>query len=151
MVHASFKFGVSANAVMKKLITFGPHENVTNPGMDGVALAYSFTVLPLDLVGSPEEKFSTVNHRLIVSISDSRLNSWHLSEDDLTKVCFEFGKRFVRDMAEGGSLPDEFTIKMPMITTSSHSGMCPFEISSLQMSNGAKIEIEGQRKIGFMR
>lgn len=117
--------------------------------MDGVALAYSFTVVPSVLIGAPEEKSSTRSHRVIVSISDTRLKGWHISDVDLPKVLFEYGKRLIRQMVESVSLPKEYTIRMPMITTVSNPGALPFEFSRLEMPNGTPFDAEVRRNMVF--
>lgn len=114
---------------MKKLIYFVTHEDVTPAGMDGAALSFPFYIVDSQLLGKPEEKSSTERHRVLVSIADARRRGWHISDEDLPKVLFEFGKRHLVEILENGAALSESTLTSRMITTASHPGPCPFEFS----------------------
>lgn len=134
---------------MKKTISFGDYENITNSGMDGMELSFPFTLVDSDLIGAPEEKSSTQDYRVIVSISDSRLRGWGLSKDELPKVLFEYGRRFVEGHIREGTLPKQNTLRMRIITTASHPGGFEFDLLRLRNPSGYRTEIEVKRKIGF--
>src|SRR4051812_5580490 len=99
------KIAASTSYAMKKKVTFGAHENVTPAGLDGIELAYPFTVVDSDQVGSARENSSTEEHRVIVSIADTRRKGWKISDEDLPKVLFEYGREFIRGLIESDSLP----------------------------------------------
>ena len=117
--------------------------------MDGVAFSFPFTVVDSDRIGSAEEESLTESRRVIVSIADTRRRSWHISDDDLPKVLFEYGKRFIKESVQGDSLPKDNTIRMPMITTVSDPAACPFDFSRLTMPGGVTFQVEVQRRMGF--
>ncbi len=134
---------------MKKVIRFAGFKDVTNPEMDGKAMSFPFSVLDCSLIGSPEEESSASSHRLIVSISGTRLAVWGLTGDDLPKVLFEYGRRHIAGMVEKDTLPDNFTIRMPIITRDTHPGPCPLELSRLGMPDHTEVIVEVRRQIGF--
>jgi hypothetical protein len=132
-------------------ITFQESENVTNPGQDGVQYSFPFIVVDSALVGTPEEKSQTQSRRIIVSISRSRLAAWRLSDEDLAKVLFEYGKRHVADLVRSNRLSADHTIRCPTITTVSHPDLlCPFDPALIDEPAGVSINVEQQKpRIGF--
>jgi hypothetical protein len=136
---------------MMFVITFGPPEDVTNPGQDGIQYSFPLTVVDTTLVGAPEEKAQTQARRVIVPISRSRLVTWRLAKEDLIKVLFEYGKRHVVELAKSNALPKEYTIRFPTITTISHpNSTCPFDPGVIEKPTGASIHVEQEKpRIGF--
>jgi len=134
---------------MTLTITFGEPEDVTNPGMDAIQYSFPFAVIDSALVGSPEQKSATRHHRIIVTITRSRLAGWRLSADDLISALFELGKRHVAELAHSNSLPEENTIRLPTITTVSHPSECPFDPGAIPSPAGFTITVEQARRIGF--
>lgn len=136
---------VSENEMIKRL-TFAAADEVTNPGDDSRSFLFPFAMITTDLIGSPEERLATTTHRLIVTIQNSRLPAWRLTEAQLIKVLFEIGRRVVAERAKTGRLGSEHR---EMVSTASHSQECPFDPSRLGEPNGATFEIEEDRRIGF--
>jgi hypothetical protein len=109
-------------------LTFSEPENVTNPGQDGVQYSYPFTMVESSYISTPEQRSQTQKRRFISSITGTRLAGWHLSDSDLPKILFEFGRRHIVSLIESRSLPDDNTIRCPMITNASHpEPECPFD------------------------
>lgn len=124
-------------------LTFSEPQDVTNPGQDGVQYSYPFTIVDSALIDSPEEQSQTHEHRFIISISRSRLVGWHISETDIPKVLFVFGRRHVVSLIESHALPADYTIRCPMITTASHpESDCRFAPNAIPSPNGLTIEVE---------
>ena len=132
---------------MTYLVRFGGVEHL-KPGMfDGEKYSIPFTVVPSDFIESPEEQNETRSQRLVVSASRTLLAVWAMNPADLPRVMFEYGRRFLVNGIETGSLPHEPTVKMPMMTTATHPGECPFEPSRIPDPHGLEQEVTTQ--IGF--
>jgi hypothetical protein len=132
-------------------ITFQEPEDVTNPGQDGVQYSFPFTVVDSALIGAPEQASQTKNHRIIVAISRSRLAGWQLSDANVLKVLFEYGKRHVTALFESNVWPKDFTIRYSAITTASHpESVCPFDLTVIAEPAGLSITVERTKpRIGF--
>jgi len=132
-------------------ITFGEPRDVTNPGQDGVEYSFPFSIVDSDLVGTPEQKSQTHDHRIIVPICGSRLAGWHLSNADLVRVLLEFGKRHLENLVHTNSLPAEHTLHFPMITTVTHpDSSCPFDPALIPSPTGYALTVERAKpRIGF--
>src|SRR6266511_2533578 len=129
-----------------KRIAFGSPKEVTNPGDDSRSFLLPFTYVETNLVGSPEEAGHTSKHRLIVTIANNRLPAWGYSEPDLVKVLFEIGRREVCQRAKSGTLQRD---TMVQVHTGSHSKTSPFDPSRIATPDGATLEVEEERRIGF--
>jgi len=120
-------------------ITFGEPRDVTNPGQDGVEYSFPFSIVDSDLVGTPEQKSQTHDHRIIVPICGSRLAGWHLSNADLV------------NLVHTNSLPAEHTLHFPTITTVTHpDSSCPFDPALIPSPTGYALTVERAKpRIGF--
>jgi hypothetical protein len=130
----------------RKLIKFGTPREVTNPGQDSRSVLFPFYVLPRELVGAPEMRQSITKHRLIVTITNSRLPAWKLNDADLFKVLFELGQREVVNHVRTGRLQRE--VRMT-ISTATHPATCPFDPRLIREPKGAAYEVDEERTIGF--
>lgn len=132
-------------------LTFSEPHDVTNPGQDGVQYSYPFTIVDSAYIGAPEQRSQTHEHRFIIAISRTRLAGWRISETDLPKVLFEFGKRHLVSLVESNTLPADDTIKCPMISTASHTeSECPFDPASISSPVGLTVTVERSKpRIGF--
>jgi hypothetical protein len=132
-------------------LTFSEPKNVTNPGQDGVQYSYPFAMVESSYIGSPEQRFQTREQRFISSISGTRLAGWHFSDSDLPKILFEFGRRHIVSLIESRSLPEDYTIRCPMITNASHPETeCRFDPNTIQSPAGFLIQVEQPKPpIGF--
>ncbi len=131
---------------MTRRMTFGLPREVTNPGDDSRSLLFPFSVVPAELVGAPEERQSTTDHRLIVTVTNNRLPAWHLTDLDLVRVLFEIGRRQVSEQLRAGALQREYRV---LVSTHSHSSTCPFDPAHIPNPHGAVYEVEEERRIGF--
>ena len=136
---------------MRFTLTFSEPQDVTNPGQDGVQYSYPFTIVDSALIGAPEERSQTREHRFIIAISRTRQAGWHIADADLPKILFEFGRRHIVGLIESHSLPDEYTIRCPMISTASHPETeCSYDSAAIQSPTGLTIEVEQLKPpIGF--
>ena len=132
-------------------ITFGEPENVTNPGQDGVEYSFPFTIIDTALIGTPEQKSQTHEHRIIVPISRTRRAGWHLSDSALVAILFEFGRRHLADIVRSHGIPSDYTLRFPTISTASHPDIpCPFDPEAIPTPTGFTMTVEQQRpRIGF--
>ena len=131
-------------------LTFSEPEDVTNPGMDGVQWSFPFAIIDTSFIGAPEETQKTSEHRIIVPISQSRLTPWKLSDSDVVKVLFEFGCRFLKTALTAHSQLANYSIRHPMITTSSHEDGCPFDPGRIPEPKNHVFEFEPPKPaIGF--
>jgi hypothetical protein len=132
-------------------ILFMEPENVTNPGQDRVQYSFPFSVIDSTLIGAPEQRSQTRNHRVIVGISRTRLAGWRLADEDLLRALFEFGKRHVASLAQSNALPSGYTIRCPLISTGSHpEPNCPFDPAAIPSPIDFTMMIEvAKPRIGF--
>ena len=138
-------------SAMHYTVTFLEYEVVTEQATQ-LVLSFPFTIVDSDLIGSPEERSLTQTRKVIVTVSHHKRIIWNrlgLANEDLPKVLFEYAKRYVKQIVESDSLPNDYTIPMPMITDNSHPGPCQFEISRLRMPDGVTIEAEAKPSMGF--
>jgi hypothetical protein len=132
-------------------ITFAEPQDVTNPGQDGVQYSFPFTIIDTALIGAPEQKSQTHEHRVIVPICRTRRTGWHLSDSALIRVLFEFGRRHVAELVRSYGVPSDQTLRFPTITTESHPDVaCPFDPDAIPSPIGFIMTVEQQRpQIGF--
>ena len=132
-------------------ITFDEPQNLTNPGQDGVQYSFPFTILDSALIGTPEQKSQTHEHRVIVPISRTRRAGWPLSDLALIRVLFEYGRRHVSDIVRSSGLPPDYTLRFPTITPDSHPEMpCPFAPEAIPSPVGFTMTVEQLKpRIGF--
>ena len=113
-----------------------------------MTLSFPFTIADSDLIGFPEEMSSTQNFRAVVTVSHHKLLEWRLSDEDVPKVLFEYCQRKAKQTIESGESPSDLTFE---ITTGSHPGACPFEVSRLKLPDGVTLGADVKRSMGFKR
>ena len=123
-------------------ICYSKTEDVTIPGMDGKMFGFHVSYVPMEFLGAPEEAGKTVEHRIVVPIAGTTLAIWSLSEENLTKVLFEFARRILKESLQRGDSFSEFTVRAPMITTGSNPGKCPFDPARIPNPEGFVEEVE---------
>ena len=124
-------------------------EDVTPAGLDGREVSFPFSYVSTDLIGAPEVKTNTAQHRVIISISGSAAAVWNLSEEDLLRVLFEHARRWLKGSLTKYYHFSSYTIRAPMITTASHPGKCELDPARIPRTEGFVEEMEIQRRIGF--
>jgi hypothetical protein len=136
---------------MTLTITFSKPEDVTNPGQGRLQYSFPFSVVDSALIGAPEQRSQTHQHRVIVAISRTRRVGWHLSDASLSKILFEFGRRYIATLIQSNTLPKANTIKCPIISTASHpESECPFDPDAIPSPIGHTFTVERAKpRIGF--
>jgi hypothetical protein len=104
-----------------------------------IDMMFPFNIVNSDLIGAPEEKSSTQEFNLKVGISDSLFACWSLRPNDLVKVLFEYGKRYVVQQLKDNTLASEQEL---FLTTSKYPTVCPFDPSRIPAPSGATIEVD---------
>jgi hypothetical protein len=143
---------VSAILPLELIIIFSQPNDVTRPGQDGVQYSFPFSVVDSALIGAPEQRSQTRHHRVIVAISRTRRNGWRISDADLPKILFEFGKRHIAKLIHSNELPEVEKIISPMITNDSHpESECPFDPAMIPSPTGHIFTVERAKPtIGFV-
>jgi hypothetical protein len=114
-------------------------ETFSSSRRDVTQYAFEFTVVDSSLVGQPEERSETLHGKLFVGITIELNINWHLKDEELLKVLFEYGKRHIIQKIKDGTLSKREEL---LLTTSNSPENCPFDTSRIPHPNGAKFEIE---------
>lgn len=130
------------------VVRFSKPENITNPGFDGTVLRFTVVILDKSHLGTPREISEAKTVRIRVEISDSRSSTWNLRGKDLEKVLFQFAKEELSRVLSVGTVPSADLAVI--INASTNTGACPFEVEKIQEPNSALIEIQVNRRIGFV-
>jgi hypothetical protein len=125
-----------------KRITFGGEENIRKGGDDAEKFRFSFSVVPANVIGQPEELNATTNHRITVCVARSQSNTWKLSEAELVKVLFWYAWREVEKQAKAGALKQDMMLNVK-------DQKCAFAPVSVPDHRGWSQEVDEQGKIGF--
>jgi len=104
-----------------------------------IEFGFKFNVVDSSLIGAPEEKSETRDYFLKVGISETLAACWQLSDPDLFKVLFEYGKRYVIQKIKDGTLADEEEL---WLFTTSHPTTCPFDPSRIELKEKVSFEVE---------
>ena len=121
-----------------KSVSFGNPQHVLIT-RDATLYEFPFSVVDKSLAGAPEEETETQQHVVNVEITSTLASCWSLSEPDLVKVLFEYGKRHIVDKLKHGTLRD---IEELRLNTHSHPTECPFNPSRISDPNQATINVE---------
>jgi hypothetical protein len=130
-------------------IHYSTPEDVTPAGLDGRKISFPFSFVSNEFVGKPEEKKHTAEHRIILSITGSRLKTWKLSEKDMVRVLFEYSRRFLKEALSKSPSFQTNTIAPQMISNASHPGECEFDVTLIPEADGFIEEMEIQKRMGF--
>jgi hypothetical protein len=136
---------------VKRRVRFGDYRVIPHHGMDGREAVFEFEVVDAEYAGTPEEESKKETHTLPVRMSKLRLQEWAISENDVVKILFEFGHRYVAELIKTEKLSLIPAVVMPMITTLTHpDAKCPFNPARIKDPNGAEFIIEvDPPRIGF--
>jgi hypothetical protein len=128
--------------------TFGKPEDITNPGVDGKVFRFPVTLIDRDDRGTPRQSSKTRSLRIRAEVSDSRISPWGLGDTDLVKVVFEIVKeKLIATLNSGAWKGNDLVV---MIGVDTHTGPCPFDPTLIKEPDGAVVEIEVKRPIGFI-
>ena len=127
---------------MQKTLFFDlPGRNIT--GRDMTELFFPFRLVDDALIGSPEEMNRSSNHLIKVGVSGSLSACWDLTDDQLLRVMFEYGKRHVIQKVKDGTLGDEEELEL---NTYNAECPCPFDPSRLENPINAVVKINTTAK-----
>lgn len=116
------------------VLCFGPYRNITQSGMDGIAILFPFSMMDSGMVDASEGRQATTLHRLIVGVAAGI--DWADDEVALAKILFELGMPSILDsISSTGDLPDEIQVFVP------HQGR-PLDPDRLGDIEGTIIEVE---------
>jgi hypothetical protein len=131
---------------MQKTVVF---HTMTRPRADFLTVTdnteyyFHFYVVDSSLVGEPEERSSASKRRIIVGITYELLTNWRLeqaSEEDLTKVLFHYGRRYVEEKIKKGTLSEYEEL---LLSTREHrEGYCPLDVSRIPDPIGFTSQID---------
>ncbi len=124
---------------MKKTLRYIESKRVRS-GRDATEYVFYFSLISTDLIGSPEEKSSTQQLRMKVSISGTLESIW-LNQDknlDVEKVLFEYGRRHLLAKIKENTMieEDEF-----WLFTNTEPLECPFESDKIIYQSNTIYEI----------
>lgn len=123
---------------MKKTIVFNdPQRLVTT--RDASEFLYPYSIVDSSLIGAPEERSRTSRFTLKVGASGTLESCWGLSEPDLVKVLFEYGKRHIVQKLKDGALTDSEEL---LLHTANAEVPSPFDVSRIESPAGTRIEID---------
>jgi len=127
---------------------FGTPENVSAPGLDGKAIRFPCAFIDAQHLGTPRQTSETKSVRITVEISGSLMAVWGLKQSDLIKVLFKIAKEHLEKLLKK-SEKMERDIKVT-VNTYTHKGPCALDPQFIDDPNGATIQVEVTRPIGFI-
>ena len=128
---------------------FGTPEDVTRPGFDGKSIRFPYVVIDREHIDTPRQNSKTIHGRITVEISGSLLDgSWRLPAEHLNKVLFQFAREHLDTLlAKSGSGAGDTSIR---VDNYNQPNVCPFDVSLIPEPDGAFVEVEVSRPIGFV-
>lgn len=118
----------------KIVLCFGPYENITPSGMDGIRIQFNFSKINSRFLASPAEHQAKTLHRLIVDVAATI--DWADDEVALAKILFEMrAQEIIESMSREGNLPNEILVSVPR-------GDLPLDPGRLDDIEGTVIEVE---------
>jgi len=130
---------------MKKILTLLTFKEGTTQ-RDGSLYVFEFALVDSALVGKPEEKFNTTEHKILVYITGRIEGSWmhRQPQIDFMKVCYEFAKKELMQKVKDGTISKRQELE---ITSINSSNECPFDSERIEMAVGEFIEFEVGEKL----
>lgn len=104
---------------------------------DGIDYLLRYSFVDSEFVGKPDESFLTTQAHIVIGISGTLNSMWGLSENNLRKVLFEYGKRHVETMISEGTLANQTELQL---TTFSAPAQCPFDPDRIDLSFDSPLE-----------
>ena len=130
---------------MKKTLTLLTFKKGTTQ-RDGSLYVSEFTLVDSALVGKPEEKFNTTEHKILVYITGRMEASWmhRQPQIDFMKVCYEFAKRELMQKVKDGTIRKRQELEISSINSTDE---CPFNSERIKMDIGEFTEFEVGEKL----
>lgn len=88
-----------------------------------VDYSINYCFLPTKFVDTPEQESKTKFGRVLIGISYTLMSIWNLKEEDLTKVLFEYAKRYIIKKAGEKALGGDSNLDL---TTNNTPKKCPY-------------------------
>jgi hypothetical protein len=110
---------------------------------DDTEYSFRFYVVDSSLVGEPEEVASASHHKIKVGIAYELLINWRLSEaseEDLIKVLFHYGRRYVEERVRNGTLRNHEELRLSM--KDHPERYCPLDLSRIPNPVGFVLKTE---------
>ncbi len=104
---------------------------------DGIDYLLRFSFADSEFVGKPDEPFLTTQAHIVIGISGTLNSMWGLSENNLRKVLFEYGKRHVETMISEGTLANQTELQL---TTFGAPAQCPFDPDRIDLFFDSPLE-----------
>lgn len=111
---------------------------------DVVEYQFPFTVVDSSLIGAPEEESETRRHTVKIVIAGVDVACWGLSQPDLVKVLFEYGKRYIVEKLKYGTLSDKEELRLSDLNP---PDKCPFDPSMISDPSQACINVPIPEKV----
>lgn len=129
-------------------IAFQKPLEITAPGFDGRSVRFPFTVVDAAYVGTPRHSSQTKPGCIVVEASGTLLAVWAVSGSDVERALFQIAKEHLVSVLEKGIAVGQ-DLKV-FVTTHTYPGPCPFDIALIEDPNGAVVDIDVHRPIGFI-
>ena len=130
--------------------TFARPEDITDPGFDGKVFRFPVALIDRDDIGTPRQLAKTKSVRIRVEVSDSRIKTWGLGQNDLVKVLFEIANKHLTETLSASTCSGSDLDLRVVVNFRSHEGPCSFDPALIQEPDGAVVEIEIKRPMGFI-
>jgi hypothetical protein len=127
------------------VVQFSGPEGISKP--DSEAIKFPFALVSSEYVGTPRQTSETKSGRISVEITGSLMAVWRLEKSKLSKVLFQFAKEHLEKMLKQGKFEPDTKVTL---NTGTHKGSCPFDPRFVEEPDGATLEIEVKRPIGFI-
>ncbi len=127
---------------------FGPPQDVSPFNLDGKAYRFPFSLLDAQYIGTPRQSSQTTHGCINVQASGTLLAVWGVSDERMVKALFEVAREHLSVLLEKASrVAGDFSL---VIDTNTHPGPCPYNTEHIPELQGAVIEFEVSRPIGFL-
>lgn len=123
---------------MKKTIFSRQSSHIPSKGRT-TEYRFLFSIVDSSLIGTPEERSKTSDYFIRVGVTKSLECSWDLTEPELIKVLFEYGKRHFIEKLKDGTLSESEEL---LLDTHSVEIPCPFDPNCISDPESSKIEVE---------
>jgi hypothetical protein len=129
---------------MNRTIFFEEPARRTIPGRDITEYVFSFRLVDSTLVGSPDECSRSSFHSIKVAVTRTLSSCWgFITDDELHRVMFEYGKRHVVQKILDGTLGEFEELDLH---TANAECPCPFDPEKIENPIGAIVKLESTTK-----
>ncbi len=129
-------------------VKFDTPEVIPNTGFAGEEIRFPYSFIGAQYTGTPRQTAKTENGRIIVDISGTIMAIWKLSQSDLIKVLFQIAKEHLEKSLRNSEQREQ-DIKVE-VNSYTYNDACPYDPQFIEEPDGATIQIEVKRPIGFL-